>query len=85
MKLKLALIGLAALGGAAISSGSASAAIPNGIPNADQITRPEQVRLVCDWRGVCWRTGPRFYGTYGYYGPPRPWVRRHYWHRWHRW
>jgi len=30
----------------------------------------EQVRLVCNEWGRCWRTGPRYY-RYGYYGPRR--------------
>ncbi len=37
MKLKFAVLGLAAIGGAALASGSALAAMPNGIPQADQI------------------------------------------------
>src|SRR4051794_23520273 len=37
MKLKLAVVGLAALGGAALISGQALAAMPNGIPQADRI------------------------------------------------
>ena len=82
MKLKFAVIGLAALGGVALVSGSASA-MPNGIPQAGQIakadTNAEQVRMVCNAWGRCWWR-PNYYGAYAYY-PHRPWG----WHRWHRW
>jgi hypothetical protein len=50
MKLKAAVVGLAALAGVSLTAGSASAAMPNGLPHADQITgqaaNVEQVRLV---------------------------------------
>ncbi|MDB5547221.1 MAG: hypothetical protein JWR73_3192 [Tardiphaga sp.] len=84
MKLKFVLAGLAALGGAALASGSASAAMPNGLPGVGAPANVEQVRLVCDAYGRCFRTpgygyggGPRFYGggpRYyggGGYGRPR--------------
>lgn len=80
MKLKYALVGLVALGGAALSAGSASA-MPFGLATkADIASNAEQVRLVCDQYGRCYRTGPRYYG----YG--RPFVRPGYgygrgWHR----
>ncbi len=75
MKLKFALAGLVALGGAALASGSASAAMPNGLPGVGGSSNVEQVRLVCDRFGRCFRTAPRFYGGYGYgggYGFGRP-------------
>ncbi|MBR0795837.1 hypothetical protein JQ615_10585 [Bradyrhizobium jicamae] len=77
MNIKLALIGLAALGGAAVMSGAA-AAMPNGLPLAGHVTGDTsdiaQVRYVCDPFGNCrWRPGA--YGAYGYYGP-----RHHGWH-----
>ena len=37
-------------------------------PIAQAASPVEQVRLVCDEWGRCWRTGPRYY-RYGYYGP----------------
>ena len=68
MKLKYALVGLAALGGAALAAGTASA-MPIGLAtNADIASNVEQVRLVCDVYGRCFRTAPRYYG-YGYGGP----------------
>lgn len=82
MNIKFAMIGLAALGGAALTSGSASAAMPNGLPIAGQTSNVENVRLVCDVYGRCFRRPnyyyggprfyprPRFYGGYGY-GRPR--------------
>jgi hypothetical protein len=82
MRLRIAVIALAALGGAALSSGSAFA-MPNGIPHADQIagqtSNIEQARYVCNAWGRCWWR-PNWYGAYGYYRP-HPWG----WHRWHRW
>src|ERR1044072_6410141 len=36
----------------------------------------EQVRLVCNEWGRCWRTGPRYY-RYGYYGTRRYWGPRY--------
>jgi hypothetical protein len=77
VKLSYALVGLAALGGAALSAGSASA-MPIGLAtNTDIASNVEQVRLVCDVYGRCFRTGgyygygyggPRYYGGYGYGG-----------------
>lgn len=77
MNIKLAVIGLAALGGAALMSGSASA-MPNGLPTAGHIagatSNADPVRYVCDPWGQCrWR--PSYYGSYGYYAP-----RHHGWH-----
>ena len=75
MKLKFAVLGLAALGCAALASGQALAAMPNGIPQADRIAsgpaaEVDQVRWVCNPWGRCfWR--PNYYGAYGYYGGPR--------------
>ncbi len=95
MKLKLAVVGLAALGGVALASGQALAAMPNGIPQAGQIAdtsaHVDQVRWVCNPWGRCWWR-PNYYGAYAYYGP-RPfigprwgwgpgWGWRHRWHRW---
>src|ERR1700712_805276 len=66
MKLTHALVGLAALGGAALSAGTASA-MPIGLaPGSGTAANVEQGRLVCDVYGRCFRTGPRFYG----YGGP---------------
>lgn len=48
MKLKLAVIGLAALGSAALISGGASA-MPNGLPGvSDAVKNIEHVRWVCN-------------------------------------
>jgi len=66
-----------ALGGAAaiglLSTGAASA-----FPVAPlTVTTPaEQVALVCNPWGRCWRSGPRYY-RYGYYGPRRYWGPRY--------
>ena len=70
MKLKLALVGIAALAGIALSSGTASA-MPNGLPHANQVSNIDQVRYVCNIWGRCWWR-PNYYGAYGFYGgPPR--------------
>lgn len=82
MKLTSAFLGLAALGGVALSAASASA-MPIGLAtNADIASNVEQVRLVCDGYGRCFRTGPRYYGyggpvvRYGYgYGYGGGWHR----------
>jgi hypothetical protein len=68
MKLKLAFIGLAALGGAALASGTASA-MPNGLAGAAPATanNVEHVRWVCNPWGRCWWR-PNYYGAYGFYG-----------------
>ena len=92
MKLKFAVLGLAALGSAALASGQALAAMPNGIPQADKVAsgpaaNVDQVRMVCNAWGRCWWR-PNYYGAYVYYGGPRRfygygpgWGYRH-WHRW---
>ena len=86
MKLKLMIAGLVALGGVAVSTGPASAmpnglALPGGLNHSGQV---EQVRLICDQFGRCFRRpnygyGPRYgygrpgprYGFGGGYGGPR--------------
>ncbi len=68
MKLKFALIGLAALGGAALSAGAASAMPAGPASSAGVNPDVEQVRLVCNQWGRCWRTGPVFVRPYGYGG-----------------
>ena len=72
MNFKLAMIGLAALGSAALMSHSASA-MPNGLPQAGHIAGEtsgvEKVRWVCGPRGCHWQ--PNAYRSFGYYGPPR--------------
>lgn len=62
MKLKLSIIALAALGGVALTTGSASA-MPIGLSSSN--SNVEQVRLVCDGYGRCYRTAPRYYGGGG--------------------
>jgi hypothetical protein len=77
MKLKIAVIGLAALCGVALGSGSA-VAMPNGLPHADQIAgqtaNVEQVRWICNAWGRCFWRRPAFYGAYAW-GGPRPFWR----------
>ncbi|WGS22716.1 MULTISPECIES: hypothetical protein [unclassified Bradyrhizobium] len=84
MKLKLAVMGLAALGCAVLVSGSASA-MPNGLPQAKLITgqaaNVNQVRWVCGPRGHCWWR-PNYYGAYAYGGPRPGWRWRHPGWRW---
>jgi hypothetical protein len=61
MKLKFALVGLLALGGAALTAGTASA-MP--VAPLSPIANVESIALVCGPNG-CIRTAPRVYG-YGY-------------------
>jgi hypothetical protein len=72
MKLKFALIALAALGGAALSAGTASA-MPLAPLGPSQASNVESVRLVCGPRG-CVRTVPAY--RRGVVVVPRPYVRR---------
>jgi hypothetical protein len=60
MKLKFALVGLVALGGAALSAGTASA-MPLAPLGQSAASNVESVALVCG-PGGCVRTGPRAYG-----------------------
>ncbi|MDA9498591.1 hypothetical protein [Bradyrhizobium sp. CCBAU 11357] len=93
MKLRIAFLALAAVGGVSLASGPALAAMPNGIPQADKIASGpaaniDQVRMVCNAWGRCWWR-PNYYGAYGYYGPRRFYGSRpygYYGHRhWRRW
>jgi hypothetical protein len=56
---------VAALAALSLSPASAFPVAPLGA-TASPV---EQVRLVCNEWGRCWRTGPRYY-RYGYYGGP---------------
>ena len=85
MKLTHALVGLVALGGAALTTGAASAMPIAPAASTDQIANVEQARYVCNGWGHCW-SRPNYYGGgYGYYGPRRfygggwGWHHRHYW------
>jgi hypothetical protein len=81
MKLKFALAALAALGGAALSAGTASA-MPLAPLGQFQASNVESVRLVCGPRG-CVRTAPAY--RRGGYIVRRPYVRRGYgYHRGYR-
>jgi hypothetical protein len=63
MKLRLALVGLVALGGAAITAGMASA-MPLAPLGQSQTSNVESVAVVCGPNG-CIRTAP-VYRRYGY-------------------
>jgi hypothetical protein len=86
INLKYAVAGLAALGGVALSTGTASA-MPNGLPAAaGQLSNVENVVMVCNAWGRCWYrpnyyVGPRVY-RYGYVGPRYYGYRRGWGHRW---
>ena len=88
MKLVSALVGLAALGGVALSSAAASA-MPVGIPaHAARASNVQQAAYVCNAWGHCWHQ-PRYGYAYGYYQPHYyggwGWHHRWGWHHWHRW
>jgi hypothetical protein len=81
MKLKFALLALATLGGAALSTGIASA-IPLAPLGQFQPSNVESVAVVCGPRG-CVRTAPVY--RRGAYVVRRPYVRRGYgYHRGYR-
>jgi hypothetical protein len=63
------LLGLAVAGAASLLGIGAASAFP-AAPLGSVASPVEQVRVVCDRWGRCWRTGPRYY-RYGYYGPRR--------------
>ena len=63
------LVALAALAGASLLTSGAASAF-TAAPIGDAMSPIEQVRLVCNEWGRCWRTGPRYYRS-GYYGPRR--------------
>jgi hypothetical protein len=92
MKIVSALVGLAALGGVAMSSAPASA-MPVAVPAQSSSIVP--AAYVCNEWGHCWHQ--HYYG-YGYYHPHysggwgwhrhrgygwRPHYRHHYYHAWH--
>ena len=96
MKLSSAVLGIAAIGGVALATAPAMAAMPNGLPHASDIAggpsaNVDQVRMVCNAWGRCWwRPNYRAYGAYGYYGGPRRYYAPRYYggygHRhWRRW
>jgi hypothetical protein len=88
MKLVSALVGLAALGGVALSSAAASA-MPVAVPGqAAQASNAQQAAYFCNAWGHCWHQPTYAYG-YGYYHPHYyggwGWHHRWGWHHWHRW
>lgn len=64
MKLKSAVVGLAALGALAAGAGTAMA-MPNGLPASNQISSQvsgvDQVRYVCNAWGRCWWRPNHYY------------------------
>lgn len=75
MKLVSALVGLAALGGIALSTAAASA-MPVTIPGqASQASNVQQAAFVCNEWGHCWHRldygdgyyHPHFYGGWGWH------------------
>jgi len=76
-------IALGALAAIVLTSAASAAPLnPTAIGSSAEVAGIEQVRLVCNEYGRCWRTGPRYvqryYGddgyvvrrSYGYYGGP---------------
>ena len=93
MKLRSLLIGLVALSGVALASGTASA-MPVAPTQASSVVVP--AGYVCNEWGHCWHR--HYWHRYGYgygygYYHPHYWGgwgwHHHYWHhnwyRWHRW
>jgi hypothetical protein len=86
MKITSALIGIAALGGVALSSGAASAMPVTAPAQTSSVVVP--AGYVCNEWGHCWHRHSYGYG-HGYYHPDTwgGWVWRHrYWHHsWYHW
>src|SRR5580658_261851 len=89
MKLVSALVGLAALGGIALSSAAASAA-PIDVPaSAMGIVVP--AGYVCNEWGHCWHRHyggyyhPHYWGGYGWHRHWGGWGGGYGWHHWHQW
>jgi len=61
------ILGLSTCAAVSALAGGTAAAFP-AAPLPEIGAPVEQVRLVCNEWGRCWRTGPRYY-RYGYYGP----------------
>jgi len=62
------ILGLTTAAAVSALAGGTASAFP-AAPLGEIASPVEQVRLVCDDWGRCWRTGPRYY-RYGYgYGP----------------
>ena len=87
MKLVSAFVGLAALGGVALSGGAASAQ-PIDVPGASGVVPSG---YICNEWGHCWHR--HYYGGGGYYHPHywggygwhRHWGGGYGWHHWHHW
>jgi hypothetical protein len=81
MKLVSALVGLAALGGVALSSAAASAT-PIDIPAASTVV---PAGYVCNEWGHCWHRhwGGGYPHRWGGYGWHRHWGGGYGWHHWH--
>ncbi len=70
MNTKSVIVGLAALAGIAAISAPASA-MPIGAIASGQTSEVENVRLVCNAWGRCWRQPNYYYGGPAFYGRPR--------------
>lgn len=93
MKLVSALVGLAILGGVALTTGAASA-MPYTIPGqASQASNVEQADYACNGWGRCWHrpaygdgyTHPHYYGGWGWHRPWGGWGWHHGWGGWGGW
>ena len=84
MNTKSIIIGLTALAGIAAISAPASA-MPIGAAPV-QTSEVENVRLVCNAYGRCWRQpNYYYYGRPAYYGRPRYYRPRYYGYGYRRW
>lgn len=84
MTIKSTIVGLAALAGLAVISAPASA-MPIGTVASGQTSAVENVRLVCNAYGRCWRAPNYYYGRPAYVRP-RYYARpRYYGYGYRRW
>jgi len=90
--LRVAALAFAAVIGASITAGAASAMPADGLAAAaKQVTSVQDARYVCGPRGCWWRPGPYVAPYHYYYSPRRYYYGRYYWGRpyygrayWHR-
>jgi hypothetical protein len=84
-KFKLMLCAAAALGGLALTAGTASALPMSGLDSAvsGETADIQQARTVCNQWGRCWWVpGPRYYGRGYGYGHRRHFYGHRHYRRW---
>jgi hypothetical protein len=86
--LRIGLLAMAAVVGAALISSPGSAMPVSGLKAASEdLSDVENAYWSCRWYRRCYWVGPRYYGWYyrPYYRWYRPWYYRPYYRRWWWW